>query len=121
VLTHLSFYHLNFAQLQTAHLTFVAANCLVATLLTREQAIEFLGQINMLAVITTLLLMPAVVAGGLVAAMQPIIILYLVILTAFITREYFRRMNYANMVFKHRRIIIFNLFCLVAFLAYVFH
>jgi predicted DCC family thiol-disulfide oxidoreductase YuxK len=119
--TGLSFYHLYFHQLQAAHLIFVSINCAVAVFLKQKQAIEFLGQINMLALITILLLIPIMVFSCLIMATESIIIIYLASLTALIIREYFRRMKYANIILKYKSVIAVNLICLVAFLVYVFH
>ena len=66
--TSLSFYHLSIYQLQTAHLLFVVINCAVAVFLKQKQAIEFLGQVNMLALITILLLTPIMAFSSLVMA-----------------------------------------------------
>jgi hypothetical protein len=119
--SRLSFYHLSFTQLQQAHLIFVTVNCFIASGLKQKQAIEYLGQVNMLALITILLLLPVMITISLIAALEWIAVLYLIILTVFIVKEYFRRMKYANIILKHKSIIAINLLCLVAFLAYVFH
>src|SRR6266496_1712699 len=116
--TGLSFYHLSLHQLQAAHLIFVSVNCAVAVFLKQRQAIEFLGQINMLALITILLLIPIMVFSCLIMATESIIIIYLASLTALIIREYFRRMKYANIILKYKSVIAVNLICLVAFLIY---
>ena len=119
--TSLSFYHLSFYQLQTAHLIFVVINCGVAVFLKQKQAIEFLGQVNMLALITILLLLPIMAFSSLVMATESIIVIYLAFLTTLIIREYFRRMKYANIILKYKGVIAINLICLAAFLVYVFH
>jgi predicted DCC family thiol-disulfide oxidoreductase YuxK len=119
--SHLSFYHLSFNQLQQAHLIFVTINCMIAVCLKQKQAIEYLGQINMLAIITILLLVPVMITRSLIAVIDWAIVFYLILLTVFIIKEYFRRMKYANIILRHKIIIPINLFCLAAFLAYVFH
>jgi len=119
--TRLSFYHLSFNQLQEAHLIFVVSNCMIASSLKREHAIEYLGQVNMLALITILLLIPLMVLKMLVPVIEWLIIFYFISLTVLIIKEYFRRMKYANILSKHKRIIAINLVCVAAFLAYVFH
>jgi len=119
--SRLSFYHLSFYQLQTAHLIFVVINCGVAVFLKQKQAIEFLGQVNMLALITILLLIPIMAFSSLAVATESIIVIYLAFLTALIIREYFRRMKYANIILKYKGIIAINLICLAVFLVYVFH
>lgn len=119
--SQLSFYHLTFSQLQAAHLAFVAINCTIASFLKRKEAIEYLGQINMLALLTILLLTSFMMVKQIVFSSEWTTIFYLLFLTGFIIKEYFRRMRYANVLANHRMIITLNLFCLVIFLGYVFH
>jgi predicted DCC family thiol-disulfide oxidoreductase YuxK len=116
-----SFYHLSFNQLQQAHLTFVTINCIIASSLKQKQGIEYLGQVNMLALITILLLIPAMITSNLLTGIEWIIVSYFIFLTTFIIKEYLRRMKYANIFLRHKSIIAINLFCLAAFLVYVFH
>jgi len=73
----------------------------------------------MLALIAILLLIPVVIIHILAGISQLIIIIYMLFSTAFIIKEYLRRMRYANIVLKN--VIAANLICLVAFLVYVFH
>jgi len=117
--SQLSFYHLSFDQLQKAHLIFVATNCLVAVSLKQRRAIDYLGQVNMLALITILLLIPLMITRSLNADIEWLIIFYFIFLTVLIIKEYFRRMKYANILSKHKGIIVINLFCLSIFLFYV--
>jgi len=119
LLSKVALYHLSFFQLETAHLSFVIINCLIAAFLGARQSIEYLGQVNMLALIATLLLMPLMFINMLVRMNESIIVISLVFLTIFITKEYFRRMKYANI--NSRSIVAINLMCLVSFLMYVFH
>ena len=117
--SHLSIYHLTFIQLQVAHLSFVVINCIIASFLKNRQSIEYLGQVNMLALIAILLLIPVMIVNNLIAMRQFIIVICLLYLTVFIIREYFRRMKYANIFLK--TVIVTNLICLASFLVYVFH
>lgn len=117
----LSFYRLSFTQLQEAHLVFVSINCTIAVSLSRRVAIEYLGQINMLALTTILLLSLLMIFVNLVAVIEWLIIISLASLTLFVIKEYFRRMQYANVTIRHKQIIAINLLCLAAFLFYVFH
>jgi len=119
LLSHLAVYHLTFIHLEVAHLGFVMINCMMAVFLGRTQAVEYLGQVNMLALIAILLLMPLMFLNSLINMSQFIIATYLFFLTVFIVKEYFRRMKYAG-IFS-RAIIGANLICLLSFLVYVFH
>jgi hypothetical protein len=117
--SHLSIYHLTFIQLQAAHLIFVVINCIIASFLRNRRSIEYIGQVNMLALIAILLLLPIMIINNFIAMNLFIIVTYLFFLTVFIIKEYFRRMKYANIFL--RTVIATNLICLAAFLGYVFH
>ena len=47
-------------QLQVAHFLLVASNLLVATCIKRRDAIEYIGQVNMLATLVILLFVPLI-------------------------------------------------------------
>jgi len=119
--SRLSFYHLNMAQLQFAHVSLVAVNVSISGLLHPKKAIEYLGQVNMLALISILLLLPLMFITRFPGVAEWFVIGWLSILTAFVVKEYFRRMKYANVFTNHKPIIVTNLFCLASFLLYVFH
>jgi hypothetical protein len=116
---HLAIYQLTFVQLEAAHLSFVSINCIIAAFLTKRQSVEYLGQVNMLALIAILLLTPLIITSSLIVINQFLIIFFLLFLAAFVIKEYFRRMKYANSLL--RPVIAANLICLAAFLLYVFH
>jgi predicted DCC family thiol-disulfide oxidoreductase YuxK len=119
LLSHLSIYHLTFIQLQFAHLSFVVINCIIASFFRNRQSIEYLGQVNVLALIAILSLIPVMILNNLIDINQFIVVACLFFLTVFIIKEYFRRMKYANIFL--RSVITANLICLAAFLVYVFH
>jgi len=116
-----SFYHLSLARLQFAHVTLVIVNFTIASLLKPKMAIEYLGQVNMLALIAILLLIPLMLINNLLNLPGWFAVVYLGGLTIFIIKEYFRRMKYANVYAGLKPIIVINLICLAAFLSYVFH
>jgi predicted DCC family thiol-disulfide oxidoreductase YuxK len=121
VLSHLSFYHLNSRQLQAGHLVFVGINCLMATFLGRRTAIEYLGQVNMLALISILLSTILMFFTFVFLIPEWIILICLVLITAFIIKEYYRRMKYAGILTGHKKVVLINILCLGIFLGYVFH
>jgi len=121
LLSHLSFYQLNSAQLQWAHLTFVAVNCFLALLVEKRTAIEYLGQVNMLATISVLLLTLLMIVNLALKMADWFIFLLLVTLTAFIIKEYGRRMKYAGVLNRHKTIAFINIVSLGVFLGYIFH
>ena len=121
IFSSLSFYHLDFFQLEAAHLLFVAVNCTIAVFLNHKKGIEYLGQINMLAVICILLLTLLMFLSNTFLLPEWMIFFYLALLSVLIIKEYFRRMKYVNLLPGYKTIIILNLFCLAGFLGYVFH
>ncbi len=98
ILTLSGFYERTNAELQFAHLAFVGMNCLMASTLGKRKAIEYLGQVNMLALTSILLLIPLIIFNKLVNPVEELTIIYLALLTCWIIREYFRRMRFANIM-----------------------
>ena len=121
VFTQLSFYHLSTAQLQAGHFVLVGINCLLASFLGRKAAVEYLGQVNMLALISILLLTTLMFFTSFFSIPEWIIISGLALITGFIIKEYYRRMKYAGILARHKSIVLINIICLGIFLGYVFH
>lgn len=121
VLRHLSFYHLNTLDLQAGHLVFVSFNCIMAIFLGRRVAIEYLGQVNMLAILSILLLTILLPLTSILIFPEWLITGYLLLTTVFIIKEYFRRMQYAGILGRYWIVVWINIACLSLFLAYVFH
>jgi len=120
VLSALSFHHLSFAQLEKAHLLFVFTNCMLAIFLPLRTGLEYLGQVNMLALCTVLLCLPLILLSNLFVLGDTLVSTYLFLLLLFIIREYFRRMRYAGVLEKHQLVARVNFICLAAFLGYLF-
>ena len=120
LLTQLSFYHLNFFQLETAHLLFVLCNCALSFFLPFERQLEYLGQVNMLALCTILFCLPILFFSNLFVLGEFVIASWLLLVLVFIVKEYFRRMDYAGIVKHHQMIARANFICLGAFLYYLF-
>lgn len=121
VFSQLSFYHISLAQLQTGHVIFLLINCSLALFLSRKTAIEYLGQINVLALVCILLLTVLMLMASLFSIPEWVITFFMGVITMFILKEYFRRMKYAGILAHHRTIVQVNILCLAGFLAYVFH
>lgn len=120
VLTAVSFYHLNPLQLQYAHLALVGVNCTLALFLDRRLCIEYLGQVNMLALMSILLLVPLMLINIIFGASELFNVAYLVALLLFVVKEYFRRMRYAGILSSKQFIAAINLMCIGAFVMYLF-
>ncbi len=117
VIVNSVFNNVSVTQFQIAHIALVAVNIGIALVLTKKEGIEFIGQVNMLATITILLFIPLMLLNKyqLVQA-QLINNSYMVLLTGFVVKEYFRRMNFAEIIPKYNWIMWLNGFGIVLFL-----
>ena len=120
IFSKLSYYHLSFLQLQAAHFAFVAMNCTLAFTFSKTKGYEYLGQVNMLALSTILLLTPLVVISNFFSAAW-FITGWLILTTAFIFKEYIRRMDYAGVLSNNKWIVSMNLLSLTGFILFLFH
>ena len=106
---------LSITQVQLAHFAMVFANCVLAFNFSKAKAIEYLGQINMLALLTILLLIPLILTQYWFAFPEGFSLLYLVATAIVIFREYLRRMEYAGVLTGNKWIAAMNLAGMVAF------
>ena len=120
LLSQVPVYSLSVKQLMLLQFILVGIHCTVAAFLPKHTAFDYLGQINMLALITTLLLIPLLITDSYTKTGNSIHLIYLALLTIVIIREFFRRMDYANILHRYRIIILINLLCVIAFCAYLF-
>jgi hypothetical protein len=91
----------------------VAINCILALFMPKQTAIEYLGQVNMLTLVTNLLLLPLLITDAYLNLHSWVNYLYLGLLTIVIFNEYFRRMDYAQILNRYRMVITINLFCVI--------
>jgi hypothetical protein len=120
VFSYLSFYHLSSSQLQAGHFALVGTNFFLAAFLKKRTAIEFLGQVTVLSVVNILLLTTVMLLNLILPVSEWIILFFLVSITAFLIKEYWRRMKYAGIAGSYKPIIWVNIVCLTIFLGYVF-
>jgi hypothetical protein len=113
-------YKLSVSQFQLLHTALVACNCLLAVIMGKHKAIDYLGQINMLALLTILLLVPLLLLNGIMEPGKWVNIIYLSLLGLFIVKEYMRRMHYADIPNKLRWVRIINLICVALFVSILF-
>jgi predicted DCC family thiol-disulfide oxidoreductase YuxK len=107
-------------ELQSAHLIFVLVNISSAMFLGRRRAFEYLGQVNMLALIAILGLVPLLFINLLLPMTGSWFTnFYLAVVTLFISRQYIRRMTYAGIIRHHRWVIVVNIASLTIFLTYL--
>lgn len=111
------FYSASLIELQLVHAALVTLNCLLAISLRGKLSIDYLGQVNMLALETILLFIPLMLINYFIFSSYALNVLYLLALTVFIFKEYFRRMDYAGIITQHRAIVVINLASIIAFIA----
>lgn len=119
VLTDLTYYHLSINNLQTAHFLLVSINCLVALSFKKEKALEYLGQVNMLALTSILLLTPLILFSFL-GLKEWMVTGWLLSSTIIIFKEYLRRMDYAGVINTNRWVASVNLASIAGFLMFLF-
>jgi hypothetical protein len=111
--------HTSLMQLQAAHFLFVLANISAAFMIGERKALEFLGQANMLALLTTLLLLPLVLINSFIHLPATFNNIYLFALLILIVKEYRRRMIYAEIIPAHKNIVLANILSALSFLLYL--
>ena len=116
----LSYYHLDIIQLQAAHFAFVIINCTLALSFSKIKGYEYLGQVNMLALLVILLLAPLLIVQF-ISNSQLLMTIWLIFTASFIFKEYLRRMEYAGVLLNNKWVVSMNLLSLTGFILYVFH
>lgn len=110
----------SFSQFQCAHFAFVTINITIALLLGRKNGMEYVGQVNLLALITILLMTPLLLATNITGWQnRDITHLYLGLVSVLVLKEYARRMKYASVIQQFPIVVIINVACVGAFLIYL--
>lgn len=119
VLSRLPYFSISVTQLQFAHIGLVLINCCLALSLTKEKATIYLGQVNMLAITAIILQLPLFllvnIPGG-----SYLVMIYHLLLSIFIFKEYLRRMDYAGLLLSHKWLVSTNLASLSGFILFLF-
>jgi hypothetical protein len=120
VLSKLSYFNHTIFELQIAHFGLVLINCLLTLSFQKDKAFEYIGQVNMLALIAILLLIPLIFI-----CQFPInewfVTFYLIITTVIILKEYLKRMEYAGVLTKNKWIPVINLLSINGFILFLFN
>jgi len=107
-------------QLQAAHAAIVLLNVLIALRLGFKEGIEYLGQINMLALMILLLTIPLIAINKYTSFSQITANSFaLGILTFFALQEYKRRMNFIGFQKKNPGVILLNIVAILVFFIYL--
>ena len=116
----LSYYHLDIYELQAAHVAFVVINCSLAFSFSKAKGYEYLGQVNMLALVVILLLTPSMMIQLFFDA-EWLATAWFILTAVFIFKEYLRRMEYAGVLLNNRWVVSMNLLSLTGFILFLFH
>jgi predicted DCC family thiol-disulfide oxidoreductase YuxK len=108
IFSQLPGYSLSFTRLLGLHAIMVVFNCSLALCLPKRTALEYLGQVNMLTIITHLLLAPLVITDAYIQPGNWVNYGYLLLAGIVIFLEYFRRMNFANMLDRYWFVLTLN-------------
>lgn len=115
-----SIFNSNIISLQAVHTAFVLINIGIALLLNQKDRFEYLGQINMIALVAMLLCIPLIVVNNYIDFDNGLFnTYYLGMLTFFVVHEYFRRMKYIDFNKRYRKIIVVNITCFTILIAYL--
>jgi hypothetical protein len=120
IFSSLSFYTLTFAQLQSAHFMLVCINCMLGVSMGKKKAIEYLGQINLVALQAVLLvLLSWVILQWIPLLSWMFLPLYFLLLIIWLTKEYFRRMRFASIFISHSYAVYVNILSIALFILYL--
>lgn len=115
-----SIFKSNIISLQVVHTVFVLINISIGLMLKRKDRYEYLGQINMIALIAILLCIPLILINSYFQFSDGLFnSYYLGILTLFVVHEYFRRMKYIGFNKRYKAIMLANIASLTVFLTYL--
>lgn len=120
IFSKLSYYDLSVTQLQAAHFALVIINCTLAFSFSKAMGFEYLGQVNMLALSVILLLIPLILVSYFFSS-EWFITSWLILTTAFIFKEYARRMGYATVLLNNKWIVSMNILSLICFILFLFN
>lgn len=110
----------NVQQLQIVHGLLVSLNIFIAAQLSRKEGFEYLGQINMLALLVTLLTVPLILINKYVGSKFSFFNnFYLGAVAVFTMQEYIRRMKFIDFIRTYPTIILINMVSITAFMLYL--
>ncbi len=119
ILTAIPFYRLSFEQLLLAHLSIVFLNTFIGILLKGKKGMEYLGQMNMLALSAILLNVPLLLIHYIIEVHYLFDVVYLSGLTMLLVFDYFRRIDFAELE-SNKKIVTVNLFTFTILIATLF-
>ncbi len=112
---------LSMKALQGGHFALIGINLLLASTFSKTTALEYLGQVNMLAFIALMLLVPVAILNNYFGLPELVIYVYLGLTTLLVFKEYLRRMHYAGILENKPWVVAMNLLCMNGFVLFVIH
>lgn len=110
----------NILKLQVLHFIFVSINVGIGASLNKRDGLEYLGQVNMIALLTMLCCVPAILFNKWITLPNGSFnSFYFGMLTVFVLHEYLRRMKYLQFTRRFKWIIGINICSLVVFISYL--
>lgn len=106
-------------QIQIAFLLFITSSIAITAFLKKQMAIEFVGQINMLAIIGMLLSLPLILLNKIGIMPQMLNNIGLLAICLVILKEYFRRMKFANLLSTHKSLVAVQLVSISLIIIYL--
>lgn len=120
LLQKLPYCTISLVEFHVVHAVIVLVNCLLALTLPFKKGVEYLGQVNMLALITLLLLLPLMALNNWVGNLGWFNYVCLAAVTVLVVEEYVRRMHYAGILLQYEKIVAANFISLFALVGSLF-
>jgi predicted DCC family thiol-disulfide oxidoreductase YuxK len=115
-----SVFNSNIVKLQAVHFIFVFINISIGFSLNKRDGLEYLGQINMIALMAMLFCIPVILVNKWMVLQDGLFnSFYFGMLAFFVLHEYFRRMRYIGFNRKYKWILVVNICSLLVFVAYM--
>lgn len=117
-----SVFNSNILKLQAVHFIFVLINICIGFSLNKRDALEYLGQINMIALLAMLFCIPVILVNKWMVLQDGLFnSFYFGMLAFFVLHEYMRRMKYIGFTRRYKWIVVANICSLVVFLSYMMY
>jgi predicted DCC family thiol-disulfide oxidoreductase YuxK len=115
-----SIFNSNIIKLQVVHTLFVCINIGIGTSLKKKDGYEYLGQINMVALLAMLCSVPLICINKIFFLPNGMFnSFYLGMLAFFVVHEYLRRMRYIGFNRRYKKILLVNISSLILFITYM--
>lgn len=115
-----SVFNSNIVKLQAVHFLFMFINIIIGFSLHKRDGLEYLGQINMTALMAMLFCIPVILVNKWMVLQDGLFnSFYFGMLVFFVLHEYLRRMKYIGFNSRYKWILAINISSLVIFISYM--